>query len=68
MALHESVEGGNKTYGYGHKLTDTEKKFNNIYGIPLDQIDGQNSNKILMIDLKKANDSQLKTMVTNILI
>ena len=23
--VHDSAEGGNKTYGYGHKLTDTEK-------------------------------------------
>ena len=58
--VYESAEGGNKTYGYGHKLTDTEKKFSNIYGIPLEDIDEQNSNKILRIDLKKANDLLVK--------
>jgi len=58
--VHESAEGGNKTYGYGHKLTDTEKKFNNIYGIPLEEINEQNSNKILMEDLKKANNELVK--------
>ena len=53
---HESKEGGNKTYGYGHKLTDTEKLKGEIYNIPLDQIDEEKSNIILMKDLKKAND------------
>tara|TARA_R100001480_G_scaffold7826_1_gene15920 strand:- start:39 stop:590 length:552 start_codon:yes stop_codon:yes gene_type:complete len=54
--VHESREGGNPTYGFGHKLTNTEKLKGEIYNIPLDEIDEEKSNTILMKDLKKAND------------
>ena len=56
-------EGGNKTYGYGHKLTDTEKKFNNIYGIPLEEINELMAFlNTLGFKIDKTNLSRLKTI------
>ena len=63
--MHESKEGGNPTYGYGHKLTDTEKLEGKIkigdFEIPLENINEENSEKLLVQDLKKANDILVKT-------
>jgi len=52
-AVHRSPEGGNDTIGYGHKLTDAEKKAGKVYGIPLKNINAENAEKILMMDLMK---------------
>lgn len=52
-AVHRSPEGGNDTVGYGHKLTDAEKKAGKVYGIPLKNINAENAEKILMMDLMK---------------
>lgn len=52
-AVHRSPEGGNDTVGYGHKLTDAEKKAGKVYGIALKDINAQNAEKILMMDLMK---------------
>jgi len=59
--VSESKEGGNPTYGFGHKLTETEKAQGKIYDIPLNEINEENSEKILVQDLKKANDILVKT-------
>tara|TARA_R100001082_G_scaffold85817_1_gene52414 strand:+ start:1935 stop:2528 length:594 start_codon:yes stop_codon:yes gene_type:complete len=63
--MHESKEGGSPTYGFGHKLTETEKAQGKIYDIPLSEINEENSEKILVQDLKKANDILLKTYGEN---
>lgn len=52
-AVHRSPEGGNDTVGFGHKLTDAEKKAGKVYGIALKDINAQNAEKILMMDLMK---------------
>ena len=63
--VYDSKEGGNPTYGYGHKLTNTEKLEGKIkigdFEIPLENINEENSEKMLVQDLKKANDILLKT-------
>tara|TARA_R100001440_G_scaffold27302_1_gene44828 strand:+ start:391 stop:972 length:582 start_codon:yes stop_codon:yes gene_type:complete len=63
--VHDSKEGGAPTYGFGHKLTETEKAQGKIYDIPLNEINEENSEKILIQDLKKANDILLKTYGEN---
>ena len=63
--VHDSREGGSPTYAYGHKLTETEKAQGKIYNIPLSEINEENSEKILVQDLKKANDILLKTYGEN---
>jgi GH24 family phage-related lysozyme (muramidase) len=59
-AVHRSPEGGNDTVGFGHKLTDAEKKAGKVYGIALKDINAQNAEKILMMDLMK-RDKALST-------
>lgn len=53
-ARHKSPEGGTDTVGFGHKLTPEEEIKEEVYGIPIDEIDKQSAKEILKIDLQKA--------------
>ena len=51
---HDSVEGGNQTIAFGHKLTDKERDSGKVYGYNIDKLTMEQANDILQRDLEKA--------------
>ena len=54
--IHESYEKGNKTIGYGHKLTDKERDSGLVYGYNINTLTKKQTEDIFNRDLKIAKD------------
>jgi GH24 family phage-related lysozyme (muramidase) len=52
--VHDSVEKGNKTIGYGHKLTDDEVKSGEVYGYKISTLTKEQAEDIFNRDLEVA--------------
>ena len=52
--IHDSVEKGNKTVGYGHKLTDKERDSGEVYGYKLSTLTKEQAEDIFNKDLEIA--------------
>jgi hypothetical protein len=57
---HDSVEGGNQTIAFGHKLTDKERDSGKVYGYDIDKLTIKQANDILQRDLEKAYKNLVK--------
>ena len=57
---HDSVEGGNQTIAFGHKLTDKERDSGKVYGYDIDKLTMEQANDILQKDLEKAYKNLVK--------
>jgi len=52
---HSSVEGGNDTVAFGHKLTDKEVSSGKVYGYDYTNLTTDQANDIFNADIKKAH-------------
>ena len=52
--VHDSYEGGNKTIGYGHKLTNDEVKSGEVYGYKISTLTKEQAEDIFNRDLEVA--------------
>ena len=52
--IHPSAEGGNDTLGFGHKLTDEEKKTGKVYEYDINNLTNEQLDDILIRDLENA--------------
>jgi len=52
--IHPSAEGGNDTLGFGHKLTDEEKKTGKVYEYDINNLTEEQLDDILIRDLENA--------------
>lgn len=52
--IHPSAEGGNDTLGFGHKLTNEEKKTGKVYEYDINNLTNEQLDDILIRDLEKA--------------
>lgn len=54
--LHDSPEGGTKTFGFGHKLTAEEQRTGKINGKPIKQMTRDDAIALFREDLAKASE------------